>query len=102
MWLENQTLVPSNLKLVASYGGRWDSLIEPNNLRSAKVVLTLAEAEMLSLAIDHDDSHAYAGTESFALLLHGTQAKGSVAAKALSALRAEGFKGYSAKEGVKR
>jgi hypothetical protein len=49
------------------------------------------------LEIDHDDSHAYGGTESFALLLHGQQQKGSQAAKSLSALRVLGKGGYSKK-----
>ena len=46
------------------------------------------------LVIDHDDTSAYMQNNSFALLLHGTQPKGSKAAKALSALRKEGIGGY--------
>ena len=51
-----------NLILTASYGGRDDHLIgmidglHGENLRSAKVVFSEAEAEMLGLEIDHDDS----------------------------------------------
>jgi hypothetical protein len=95
IWLANKGEVPANLRLVASEGGRWDSLIAAEGLRSARVVLDPAEAEVLGLAIDHDDSHAYAGSESFALLIHGNQKAGSVAAKALAALRVSaGWKGY--------
>jgi hypothetical protein len=95
IWLANKASVAANLRLVASEGGRWDHLIASEGLRSAKVVLDPKEAEILGLAIDHDDSHAYAGAESFALLIHGNQKAGSVAAKALAALRASsGWKGY--------
>lgn len=94
IWLANRSFVPANLRLVASEGGRWDHLIKAEGLRSAKVIFDPREAEVLGLAIDHDDSHAYASDESFALFIHGTQAKGSVAAKALSGLRAEGWTGY--------
>jgi hypothetical protein len=51
----------------------------------------------LGLEIDHDDSHAYASDKSFALLLHGNQRKDTLAAKAMSALKRAGFKGYSQK-----
>ena len=46
------------------------------------------------LVIDHDDTSAYLQDKSFALLLHGTQPKGSNAAKALSLLRKQGIGGY--------
>jgi hypothetical protein len=98
IWLANRGEVPANLRLVASEGGRWDHLIKTEGLRSARVVLDPKEAEVLGLAIDHDDSHAYAGEESFALLIHGNQKAGSVAAKALAGLRVSaGWKGYGAK-----
>ena len=54
------------------------------------------EAIDKGLEIDHDDSHAAFGKESFALLLHGTQPKGSAASQALSLLRKQGKRGYSA------
>lgn len=96
-WVANMKTVKAvpNFRLVASEGGRWDHLIKEHGLRSAKVVLDPREAEVLGLAIDHDDSHAYGSEESFALLLHGTQAKGTPAAKALASLRSAGWKGYS-------
>jgi Gene product 88 len=94
-WQRNVSEVPLNLILTASEGGKFDSQI--NGFKRATVVYSEEQAAALNLQIDHDDSHAYAGKESFALLLHGTQAKGTVAAKALSALRAEGKGGYSRK-----
>ena len=44
------------------------------------------ESRILNLVIVHDDSHAYKGDKSFALLLHGTQPKGTMAAKAKNKL----------------
>ena len=88
-----------NFVLTASYGGTHDHLIDEFNLRSAKVVFSEAEAAELGLAIDHDDTHAAKPTlrdDSFALLLHGTQPKGTDAATALKALKGVGS--YSRKK----
>ena len=87
--------------LTASYGGRDDWLIDYQGFRSAKVVYSEAEARELDLVIDHDDSHAANPTwrdTDFALLLHGTQPKGSDAAVALKALKGKGS--YSRKQGA--
>jgi hypothetical protein len=94
-WVDNSELVPSNFKLTASHGGTHDHLIDRYLLKYALVVFSVDQANKLGLEIDHDDSHAYGSDRSFALLLHGVQPKGSIAAKALSALKAEGHKGYS-------
>jgi Gene product 88 len=75
--------VPSNLSITASEGGRWDSLIQEHGLKSSRVVLSIEEASVLGLAVDVDDSHAAIGTDSFALLIHGQQRKGSKAAEAM-------------------
>lgn len=91
-WIARINDIPSNFKLNASYGGKHDSLIEQYNLKYAKVVYSVAEAN--DLVIDHDDTSAYMQNNSFALLLHGTQPKGSQAAKALNVLRKEGIGGY--------
>lgn len=91
-WIVRLNDIPDNFKLNASYGGKHDSLIEQYNLKYAKVVYSVNEAN--GLVIDHDDTSAYMQNNSFALLLHGTQPKGSKAAKALSALRKEGIGGY--------
>ena len=85
-----KNLIPDNLVLTASRGGRLDDLIELENLRETIVVHSEEEAANLGLEIDHDDSHA-ANPENrqnnFALLIHGTQAKGSAAAEALKILK---------------
>jgi hypothetical protein len=93
VWQKCLAEVPSNLILTASEGGRFDALI--GDRKRAKVVFSEEQAAALGLELDHDDSHAYEGGASFALLLHGTQAKGTPAAKALSALKLEGKGGYS-------
>ncbi|PYX53893.1 MAG: hypothetical protein DMG76_23620 [Acidobacteria bacterium] len=94
-WKRQVDQIPANLVLTASEGGKFDPAI--NGFKRAKVVYSQAEAAALDLEIDHDDRHAYEQADNFALLLHGGQAKGSVAAKALSALRAAGHQGYSRK-----
>jgi hypothetical protein len=92
-WRKLADSIPANLILTASEGGRFDAQI--GGFKTAKVVFSEEQAQALGLDIDHDDSHAYDGQESFALLLHGTQQKGTVAAKALSALRHLNIGGYS-------
>lgn len=82
-----------NFILTASYGGRQDHLIEREGLRFAKVVFSEAEAESLGLEIDSDDTHAACPEkqfESFALLIHGVQPKGSEAGKAVRQLKGKG------------
>jgi len=96
-WVDNLHLVPANFKLNASKGGRWDHLIKEHGLKYAEVVFSVEQAKRLGLAIDHDDDHAFTSDHSFALLLHSTQPAGSIAAKALSALKAQGITGYSKK-----
>ncbi len=90
-------VLPKNLKLTASRGGRFDYLIDKHNLKCAEVVFSEQEAADKGLTIDHTDELAYGQDKSFALLLHGMQPKGSIAGKALSALRAVGKGGYSKK-----
>jgi Gene product 88 len=75
--------IPSNLSITASEGGKWDSLIAEHGLKSSRVVMSIEEASVLGLDIDDDDSHAAIGQDSFALLLHGQQRRGSKAAEAL-------------------
>jgi hypothetical protein len=93
-WVARLGTIPANFQLNASVGGKFDSLIETHGLKSAKVVFSVAEAESLGLALDHDDSHAYTPGPSFALLLHGTQPAGSRAAVAWSSLKKQGIGGY--------
>ena len=95
----NEMPILNNFVLTASYGGRADHMISELGLRSTTVVYSEAEAEKLGLAIDHDDSHAARPSlrnQDFALLIHGTQPKGSDAATALRALKGKGS--YSRKK----
>jgi hypothetical protein len=82
----------ANFVPTASRGGKDDHLIDEYHLRSAIVVLSEAEAN--GLALDHDDTHAMKHGPDFGLLIHGPQPAGSEAAKAISALRAQGEWGY--------
>jgi hypothetical protein len=95
-WLARRYAIPSNFKLVASRGGKYDSLIESNNLRNVSVVYSEGEASSKGLPIDHDDTHAWKSNDNFALLLHGTQPKGSEASRVLYSLRKQGKGGYKA------
>ena len=78
---------PDNLVLTASRGGKYDEMIEQQGWKEALVVYSEQEAEARGLEIDHDDTHAAFGGENFALLIHGTQPKGSAASVALSAIK---------------
>jgi hypothetical protein len=94
-WIARMGENPKNFRLIASEGGKYDELIKKFNLKSAKVVYSEADAKRQGLKIDEDDSLASGKSQkSFALLLHGTQKAGTLAAKALSALFAEGKTGY--------
>ena len=89
-WMKHRSEIPNNLVLTASYGGRLDNLISTYGFRYSKVVYSEPQAEMLGIEIDHDDSHAadpQKRDQSFALLIHGTQPKGSEASAALQVLR---------------
>ena len=91
-WINQLDNIPNNFKLNASYGGKQDTLIEQYNLKYAKVVYSVEQAG--DMVIDHDDTSAYMRDESFCLLIHNTQPKGSEASKALSKLRKLGIGGY--------
>jgi len=83
---------PDNLRIVASWGGTQDDLIEKHGLVSARIVFHPSEAEALGLPIDHDDVYAMTADKSFALLVHGQQPSGSKASEAISRMRKEGVK----------
>jgi len=94
-WVDNLAIIPDNLILTASYGGRRDDMIVDYDLRSAKVVFSYEEADMLGLEVDHDDTHAanpFWATDDFALIIHGIQPKGSEAADAIKQLKKDGKK----------
>ena len=81
--------IPTNFFLTASYGGKYDFLIDRGYFkRFSKVVFSEDEAIRLGLSIDKDDSHCYLdkGKNGFGLLLHGMQEKGSVAGEALKVI----------------
>jgi len=80
----------NNFVLTASRGGRFDYLINDHDLREAIVVFSENEAFAQGLEIDHDDTHAMKPGPNFALLIHGTQPKGSEAASALRTLKGKG------------
>src|SRR5262249_8135618 len=96
-WVKRLDVIPDNLILTASYGGTHDHLIDAHNLRSARVVFSVQEAAALGLEIDHDDSHAMTAGPSFALLIHGSQPRGTNASPAVAVLRAAGEFGYGAR-----
>ena len=78
-----EVLLPNNFYMVASYGGRYDHLIDTGYFpKYSKVVFSEDEAKKLNLKIDKDDSLCF-GNKPFALLLHGMQEKGSKAGEAL-------------------
>ena len=78
-----EVLLPNNFYMVASYGGRYDHLIDLGYFpKYSKVVFSEDEAKKLNLKIDKDDSLCF-GNKPFALLLHGMQEKGSKAGEAL-------------------
>lgn len=80
-WIRRINEIPSNLNMIASWGGKFDDLIEKYNLRNAIVVDTIEDAIKLKRKIDIDDSLAYGSHENFALLLHGGQKEGTERAK---------------------
>jgi hypothetical protein len=86
---------PPNVVQTASWGGRYDHLIESLGLRSVRIVLSEKEAVERKLDIDHDDSLAMTPGPDFALLIHGTQPPNTQAAAAMKELRdSGGFQGY--------
>lgn len=86
IFIKYRDKMPSNFRMLASRGGKYDDLIDEYDLPFSRVVFSIKEAEDLGLPIDDDDSHAALGI-SCALLAHGTMPKGSDAAKAISLLR---------------
>jgi len=98
VWLNNIDEIPENFYLTASMGGNLDPMLSSHAhqfKRISYVVYSEMEASSLGLPIDFDDSNCF-GDKPFALLIHGTQAKGSEASHALSAIKKEkGFSGYN-------
>ncbi len=99
-WVARIDSIPSNFALTASYGGKHDAMIVEHGLKCAEVVYSEEEADAQQMEIDHDDYHAAFGKENFALLIHGTQPKGSMASQALQELKRRGWNGYSKKKSL--
>jgi hypothetical protein len=102
IWLDNGRLLPlpDNLIMTASWGGRYDFLLEEGLFpRTARVVNTEDKAYTLGLPLDFTDAYAYQPTPThFAHLVHGTQPAGSEAGNAIRHRRKAGkFSGYSRK-----
>lgn len=87
-------MILSNFILTASRGGKYDSLISEMGIREAIVVYSTKEASDMGLVVDHTDEYAIQPGTSFALLLHGTQPKGTSAASALQILKKSGLGSY--------
>lgn len=96
-WVARLDSIPANVRLNASKGGRNDELIAKHDLKFAEVVYSEAEAKIKGLKIDKTDKMAYNQAFPFALIIHGTQPKGSEAGKTLQVLKKNGFFGYSKK-----
>lgn len=89
-WLKLKDEIPENMVLNASMDGRWDSKVEEHGLKHSVVVFHPEQAEQMGIGIDHDDSLAMdRDVHKLALLLHGTQPKGSEASAALKRMRHE-------------
>lgn len=76
MWLELKDLIPGNLILTASVGGRYDSLLSIHSIfkRQAHVVMNQDMADQFGFPVDHDDTYAYSRpATAFAHLVHGVQ-----------------------------
>lgn len=71
-WINRLNIIPANLRLVASYGGKHDHLITDYGLIYAKIILP-NQIEECKLPIADTDFMAFHAKESFAILLHGTQ-----------------------------
>jgi hypothetical protein len=69
--------LPSNFYLTASYGGKFDYLIDEGFFpRYAKVVESLEVADALGLEVDVNEDHCFLPGP-YALLVHNTQPAGS-------------------------
>ena len=93
--------LPDNFYMTASYGGVHDNLIDQGYFkRYSKVFMTDDDATAAGLEVDHDDTHCF-GDQPFALLVHGTQPKGSEWGKAIITRRKnKQFSGYNNKQTV--
>lgn len=98
LWRKYKNIIPPNMVLTASIGGKFDRLITPS-MKTCRVVFSPEEAKALNIPIDHDDSLAYSpGVKRFATLLHGKQKAGTESASALRNLKKRGMGVYNSKQ----
>lgn len=81
-WASQIEELPSNMRLIASKGGKRDDLIDKHDLRQAIIVTDMGDAIRQRLNIDVNEFLAIFSDRDFALLVHNTQAKGTELAKA--------------------
>lgn len=78
-WVKWKDIIPANMVLTASYGGKHDDMIEINDLKNVKIFTAEHEAYMDGRKIDKDDSLARnPNVKRFGLLLHGNQPKTTI------------------------
>jgi len=97
LWVKHMKKIPNNVQQNASVGGRFDNLIHEYGLKYAKVVHSPEDANALGLPLDQRDELASEAGGAFAILLHGTQPKGSKASRALALMRKRGWSGFPKK-----
>jgi hypothetical protein len=78
--IKHGRLLP-NFYVTASYGGKYDSLIDKIQIRSTKVILEEEDAAKSDTLVDTTDSLASALSPNFSLVIHSQQPKGTLAAK---------------------
>ena len=90
-YMARKNSLPKNFKMIASMDRKNEQFILDNGLRYSRVVGSEEEARELGLPIDVDDSIAWGSDDNFALVIHGSQPKGSEAAQALKQNRQSGL-----------
>lgn len=90
-YMARKDSLPKNFKIIASMDKHNEKFILDNGLRYSRVVGSEEEARELGLPIDVDDSIAWGSDDNFALVIHGSQPKGSEAAETLKQNRKSGL-----------
>ena len=90
-YMARKDSLPKNFKMIASMDKNNEQFILDNGLRYSRVVGSEEEARELGLPIDVDDSIAWGSDDNFALVIHGSQPKGSEAAETLKQNRKSGL-----------
>ena len=90
-YMARKNSLPKNFKVIASMDKHNEKFIMDNGLRYSRVVGSEEEARELGLPIDVDDSIAWGSDDNFALVIHGSQPKGSEAAETLKQNRKSGL-----------